>query len=163
VKLDVLGLPLHEGLLFTLGASPGSSLWASLGRREAGLCRKFAAAYPARPIRHFSGNNWAILAASDGDPGAYLLNLELDIANQVIAYAARKEAFCLAGLYTAGGLGLETLLAKLPEDVIYFDLLSAEHCFEPLRLLLGSRPVRLVLSVSNEKLGQVGDLIGVSL
>jgi len=161
--LDILGLPLYEGLLFTLGVSPGSGLWSSLGRREVGLCRIFAAAYPTRIIQHFSASTWTSMAGSGGDPGAYLLNLDLDIAGQVISYASRKEAFCLAGFYAAGGQGLETLLANLPSDVFYFDLLSVDQYSEPLRLLSGCKPVRLVISAVNERLGQAGNLLGVHL
>jgi hypothetical protein len=159
--LDILGFPLHEGMLLALGFSPGSGLWASLGRREAGLCRIFAAAYTTRIIQHFSASNWTSMAGSGGDPGAYLINLDLDIAGQVISYASRKEAFCMAGFYAVGGRGLETLLVNLPTDVFYFDLLSVDQLSEPLRLLSGSKPVRLVISAVNEILGQAGNLLGV--
>ena len=97
MKLDVFGMPLYEGLLYTLGSSPVTGLLTSLGRLEASLCQMFAAAYPSRTIRHFSANNWKEFTTSRENPGAYLINLELEIARKVIEYAAQKEAFCISG------------------------------------------------------------------
>ena len=100
MNLDVLGLNLHEGVLLTLGTSPGNELWASLGRREIVLCQIFASAHPDRPIRHISSSNWEELAASSANPGAFLLNLELEIAPLVLDYLANLTFFCLVGLYS---------------------------------------------------------------
>jgi hypothetical protein len=163
MKLDVLGLLLHDGLLYTLGAAPGSGLWASLGRREAELCRIFASAYPSRLIQHYSAKTWQDMATSGGNPGAFLLNLDLDIAPLVVGYATAKDSFCMAGLYMAGGRGMETLLTNLPADVFHVDLLSVNNLTEPLRLISASKSVRLVISLTNESLGQPGNLRGVRL
>lgn len=163
MKLDVLGLPLYEGLLLTLGSFPADRLWASLGHREAGLCRFLAAAYPSRLIQHFSVKSWSTLAASGENPGAYLLNLDLEIAPLVVGYAITKGPFCLAGFFGEGSQTVATLLANLPGDVINFCVSSVEHLFEPLRFISTGHPVRMVISVPQELFGKPGNLNGVQL
>lgn len=163
MKLDVLDLPLYEGLLLTLGTFPAHRLWASLGHREAGLCRFFAAAYPSRSIQHYSVKSWSNLAASGENPGAYLLNLDLEIAPLVVGYAIAKRSFCLAGFFGEGSHTVEILLANLPTDVINFGVSSVEHLFEPLGLISTGHPVRMVISMPQELFGKPGNLIGVQL
>jgi hypothetical protein len=163
MKLDMLGLPLHEGLLFTLGSFPGSGLWTTLGRLEAGLCRIFASAYPSRPITHFSSKNWPDMANSGINPGTFLINMDVELALLVLGYAATKDSFCLAGLYTSEGKGRETLLTNLPANSIYFDLSSVDSLYEPLKLISTRNSLRAVLSLSKESLGKSGNLLGVRL
>ncbi len=162
MKLDVLGLTLHEGALLALGAAPGNELWASLGRREVVLCQIFASAYSNRPIRHFSSSTWSELAVSGLNPGAFLLNLELEFAPAVLETIANLSVFCLVGLYSNTGSGRKTLTSLLPSALTY-DLTSVEHLAGPLRLLSSGKSPKLALSLSYENLGQSGDLLGACL
>jgi hypothetical protein len=163
MNLDALGITLYEGALLTLGAAPGAGLWASLGRREVVLCQIFASAYTERPIRHISRSNWEELAASSANPGAFLLNLELEFTPLVLDYISNQAVFCLVGLYSNNGFGRETLLAGLPPQALIYDLPSVEHLSEPLRLLTAGKASRLALSLSTDNLGEIGDLLGVGL
>ena len=163
MNLDVLGLNLHEGVLLTLGTSPGNELWASLGRREIVLCQIFASAHPDRPIRHISSSNWEELAASSANPGAFLLNLELEIAPLVLDYLANLTFFCLVGLYSNAGCGREILVSGLPSGALYYNLPSVAHLSEPLRLLSAGEAPRLALSLGTDNMGERGDLLGVRL
>jgi hypothetical protein len=163
MNLEVLGLTLHEGVLMTLGAAPGKALWASLGRREVVLCQMFASGYPIRLIRHFSSSSWPQLATSGANPGAFLLNWELEFAPLVLKTVGKLPIFCLVGLYSNCGGGREALLSNLPPGALCYDLPSVESLAEPLRLLTIGQAPRLALSLSYEALGQTGNLLEVCL
>ena len=163
MKLDVLDLYLYEALLFTLGASPCSGLWASLGRREVGLCQMFTAAYPSLPVQHISAINWESMESSQNDPGAYLLNMELEFSERVLGFATRTKAFCFVGLYAGNGCGKQRLTENLTEETLFFDLQFANQFEFPLKLFLEQKPVRVVLSIENEALSRIGSLLKVEL
>lgn len=163
MKLDVLDLYLYEAMLFILGTSPCSGLWATLGRREVGLCQLFAAAYPSLPIQHISAINWESMESSQNDPGAYLLNMELEFSKRVLAFAAQKKTFCFVGLYAVNGCGKRRLMENFAGDTYFFDLQFANQFENPLKLFVEQKPARVVLSIENEALSRIGSLLGVEV
>jgi hypothetical protein len=163
MKLDVIGLYVYEALLMTLGVSPGSGLWATLGRQEAGLCSMFAAVYPSRRIQHLSASNWADLAESGSNPGAFLINLELKIADQVIEYAGGQNHFCIVGLYSNIGTGLERSRLAVTDNMLYYELSTMEQWEKPIKLLQAEKNVRLALSINQSNLDKTGRVLGVDL